>query len=333
MITGLAQALAPSEPSGGTLHLDLAGWHWPFLLAVLAGLLLVDLFVVNREAHEIQSAEAVITSVVWVGIGLSFSLFMWWQFGSRATGEYLGGYLIEKSLSIDNVFVWAVIFSHFAVPRQYQHRTLFWGIFGALVMRFAFIAVGTAVINRFAPLLLVFGLFLIYTGWKIVSGKDEESDPNDTRTMRLFRRFVPSVDHYDGQNMITKVDGKRFATPLLAVLVIIEVSDVIFAVDSVPAVLAVSHEQFIVFASNAWAILGLRALYFLLADMRERFIYMPQTISALLIFVGAKMTAAYFGLHISVVLSLAVIVGFLATGVAASIVADRRGSRGSKSPN
>jgi tellurite resistance protein TerC len=164
----------------------------------------------------------------------------------------------------------------------------------------------------------------MYTGWKIVSGKDEHSDPNDTKTMRLFRRFVPSVDHYDGQKMFTRVDGKRFATPLLAVLVIVEVTDVVFAVDSVPAVLAVSREQFIVFASNAWAILGLRALYFLLADMRERFVYMPHTISALLIYVGAKMTVAWRGFHIPVAISLAIIVTFLATGVIASLVANKR---------
>jgi len=330
--------MSAAASDGDFVDVTVHPWAWPMLLAIIAVALLIDLLVFHRKAHVVEIREAAIESAVWVGLGLAFTGVIAWMFAGQGAGasaavEYLSAYLIEKSLSVDNVFVWAVIFSHFAVPRQYQHRTLFWGIFGALVMRFAFIAVGTAVINRFAPLLLVFGLFLIYTGWKIVSGKDEESDPNDTRTMRLFRRFVPSVDHYDGQNMITKVDGKRYATPLLAVLVIIEVSDVIFAVDSVPAVLAVSHEQFIVFASNAWAILGLRALYFLLADMRERFIYMPQTISALLIFVGAKMTAAYFGLHISVVLSLAVIVGFLATGVAASIVADRRGSRGSKSPN
>ncbi|NBR75933.1 MAG: hypothetical protein EBT73_00985, partial [Actinobacteria bacterium] len=191
---------------------------------------------------------------------------------------------------------------------------------------------GTAVINRFKILLLVFGVFLVYTGWKIVSGKDEESDPNNSKTMRLFRRFIPSIDHYDGQKMITKIDGKRFATPLLAVLVIVEVTDVIFAVDSVPAVLAVSREQFIVFASNAWAILGLRALYFLLADMRERFVYMPQTISSLLIYVGIKMMLAWRSIHIPVALSLVIIILFLTTGVVASIVANRRKGRDLK-PN
>lgn len=173
-------------------------------------------------------------------------------------------------------------------------------------------------------LLVVFGLFLIYTGWKILSGKDTESNPSDTRTMRLFRRFVPSVDQYDGQKLFTRVNGKRVATPLLAVLVVIEMTDVVFAVDSVPAVLAVSREQFIVFASNAWAILGLRALYFLLSDMRSRFVYMPHTISALLIYVGIKMTLAWRDVHIPVAISLAIILLFLVTGVVASLAANKR---------
>jgi len=307
------------------------------LIGVIAVALLVDLLVFHRKAHVVEIKEAAIESAIWVGLGLAFTGVIAWMFADQGQGgaaavEYLSAYLIEKSLSVDNVFVWAVVFSHFAVPRQYQHRTLFWGIFGALVMRFIFIVVGTAVINRFKILLLVFGVFLIYTGWKIVRGKDEESDPNDTKTMRLFRRFVPSVQHYDGQKMITKVDGKRFATPLLAVLVIIEVTDVIFAVDSVPAVLAVSREQFIVFASNAWAILGLRALYFLLADMRERFVYMPHTISSLLIYVGFKMTLAWRSIHIPVVISLAIIVTFLTIGVVTSIIANRRNGQES-TPN
>ena len=334
----IAALVAADSESTNFVDVDVPVWGWSMLLGVIAVALLVDLLVVHRKAHVVEIREAALESAVWVGLGLAFTgvvalVFTGQGAGGAAAVEYLAGYLIEKSLSVDNVFVWAVIFSHFAVPRQYQHRTLFWGIFGALVMRFAFILVGTAVIDRFKVLLLVFGLFLIYTGWKIVRGKDERTEPNDTVTMRLFRRFVPSVQRYDGQRMFTKVDGKRFATPLLAVLVIIEVTDVIFAVDSVPAVLAVSREQFIVFASNAWAILGLRALYFLLADMRERFVYMPQTISALLIYVGVKMSVAFTGYHIPVPISLTVIVGFLVTGVTASLVVDRRNSRGTRPPN
>ena len=330
-----AALVGAASDTGNYVDVDIPWWGWEMLVGVIAVALLVDLLVFHRKAHVVEIKEAAIESAVWVGLGLAFTGVIAWMFAGQGQGgaaavEYLSAYLIEKSLSVDNVFVWAVVFSHFAVPRQYQHRTLFWGIFGALVLRFVFIIVGTAVINRFKILLLVFGVFLVYTGWKIVSGKDEDTDPNETKTMKLFRRFVPSVQHYDGQKMITKVDGKRFATPLLAVLVIIEVTDVIFAVDSVPAVLAVSREQFIVFASNAWAILGLRALYFLLADMRERFVYMPQTISSLLIYVGIKMTLAWRSIHIPVAISLGVIVTFLVVGVVASLIANRR--RASKQP-
>ncbi len=304
-------------------------WGWPMLLVIIAGALLIDLLVFHRKAHVIGIREAAIESAVWVALGLAFTGVIAWMFSGQGEGtasaiEYLSGYLIEKSLSVDNVFVWAMIFAHFKVPREYQHRTLFWGIFGALVMRFVFILVGVAVITRFQFLLLVFGIFLIYTGVKIVKSGDGEGNPSEMRTMKLFKRFVPSVDYYDGQKMLT-IDNKghRVATPLLAVLIVIEVSDVIFAVDSVPAVLAVSREQFIVFASNAFAILGLRALYFLLADMRERFVYMPQTISLLLIYVGFKMSIAMWR-HIPVPISLGIIVTVLTTGIVASIIKDRK---------
>ena len=322
-------AIAATTGGGDFVDISVPAWAWPALAGVIAVALLVDLLVFHRKAHVVNLREAAIESAVWVGLGVAvtgviYAMFAGQGEGSGASVEYLSAYLIEKSLSVDNVFVWAIIFSHFKVPREYQHRTLFWGIFGALVLRFVFIFVGTAVINRFTVLLLFFGLFLIYMGWKILRGEDEDTDPSETATMRLFRRVVPSVDHYDGQKMFTKIDGKRYATPLLAVLVVIEVSDVIFAVDSVPAVLAVSREQFIVFASNAWAILGLRALFFLLADMRERFVYMPQTISVLLIFVGAKMTLAWREIHIPTLASLGVIVACLLVGVLASIRANRR---------
>ena len=321
--------LGASSEGGTFVDVAVPEWGWPLLLGVITAALLIDLLVFHRKAHVVEIREAAVESAVWVGLGLAFTGVLAWMFADQGEGgavavEYLTAYIIEKSLSVDNVFVWAMVFAHFRVPREYQHRTLFWGIFGALVMRFAFILVGTAVINRFGILLLVFGLFLVYTGWRILRGKDEHTNPNDTLTMRLFRRFVPSVDHHVGQKMITRVDGRRVATPLLAVLVVIEVTDVIFAVDSVPAALAVSREQFIVFAANAWAILGLRALYFLLADMRERFVYMPQTISVILIYVGIKMTVAWLGFHIPVPISLAVIVGFLTTGVVASLVSNRR---------
>ncbi len=210
----LNMIFAASTENENFVDVVIPSWGWPMLLIVIAGALMIDLLVFHRKAHVIGIREAAVESAIWISLGLAFTGVIAWMFSGQGEGtssaiEYLSGYLIEKSLSVDNVFVWAVVFAHFAVPREYQHRTLFWGIFGALVMRFIFILVGTAVINRFKVLLVVFGLFLVYTGWKILKAKDQESDPNDTRTMRLFRRFVPSVDHYDGQKMFTRVNGKR----------------------------------------------------------------------------------------------------------------------------
>jgi tellurite resistance protein TerC len=306
----------------------LAPWAWPVLLGAIGSALLVDILIVHRRPHVASLREAATESAIWITLGVSFVGIIWLAYPRADSGalsvQYLAAYLIEKSLSVDNVFVWASIFAHFGVPREYQHRTLFWGIFGALVLRFMFILVGTTVIERFEIVMLLFGAFLIFTGSKIVRGKDADHDPGDSVTLRVFRRLVPSTTAYDGQKLWTRVNGRRLATPLLAVLVVVEMSDVVFAVDSVPAVLAVSREQFVVFASNAWAILGLRALYFLLADMRSRFVYMPHTIALLLVYVGGKMIAAYFGLHIPVLLSLAVIVSFLVGGVLLSLAVSRR---------
>jgi tellurite resistance protein TerC len=246
------------------------------------------------------------------------------MFERAAAVEYISGYLIEKSLSVDNVFVWAMIFTHFKVPREYQHRVLFWGIFGALVMRFVFIFLGVAIIERFDYVLIAFGLFLIYTGVGVFRhGDEDEKNPSDTLTMRLFHRFVPTTDELDGQKLFTRKNGKRLATPLLAVLVVIEISDVIFAVDSVPAVLAVSNEQFIVFAANAFAIMGLRALYFLFADIKDRFVYLKPAISVLLIYVGIKMTIAHW-YHVPTWLSLLFILTVMTVAIVASVVHDRK---------
>ena len=286
-------------------------------------MLLFDILVLHRRAHVIHTKEAAIESAVWVGIGLSFTLVMWVAFGRSAAVEYISGYLIEQSLSIDNVFVWAMIFTHFKVPRESQHRTLFWGIFGALVMRITFIFLGVAVITRFNIVMIGFGLFLIYTGIKVLRSGDDDTNPSDTRVMKIFHRFVPTSDELDGQKLFTKINGVRIATPLLAVLVVIEISDLVFAVDSVPAVLAVSREQFIVFASNAFAILGLRALYFLVADLKDRFVYLKTAISVILVYVGAKMIVTYWR-HVPTVLSLGVIVATLTIAIVASVVHDRK---------
>lgn len=296
--------IATSE-SGSFVSLDVGVGVWVFLSALIAVLLLVDLLVVHRKSHVISTRRAVLESIVWISVGIGFAVFVFAQFGGDATGEYLSAYLIEKSLSIDNVFVWSVILTHYRVPEQYQHRVLFWGIFGALAMRLGFILAGVAVIERFEFTMVLFGAFLLWTGAKLFKG-DDEFDPAESKPMKLFHRVVPSVDQLDGQKLITRHLGRRVATPLLAVLVLIELTDLLFAVDSVPAVLAISREQFIAFSSNAFAILGLRALYFVLADIRHRFEYLEQGIAAILVFVGVKMSISPWW-HLPTFVSLAVI--------------------------
>ena len=290
---------------------------WFFFVGVVASLLLIDLLVVHRKASIMTTRRAAVESAVWISIGLLFSLYVLAAFGTSSSGEYLSAYLIEKSLSIDNVFVWSVILTHYRVPEQFQHRVLFWGIFGALAMRFAFIFAGVAIIQKFDFTLVIFGAFLVYTGAQLFRG-DDDFDPSQSKPMALFRRFVPSTEDLDGQKLVTRRNSRRLATPLLAVLVLIEVTDVIFAVDSVPAVLAISHEQFIAFSSNAFAILGLRALYFVLADIRHRFEYLEQGIAVILIFVGVKMGLSLW-FHFPTSASLIVIAGVLAASVLWSV--------------
>jgi tellurite resistance protein TerC len=253
---------------------------------------------------------------------LAFSLVIWWWFGGAATGEYMSGYLIEKSLSIDNVFVWALIMGFFRVPQKYQHRVLFWGIFGALVMRAIFIFLGIAVIERFDWVLYVFGAFLLYTSGKLIFSDNDHVDPSNSRFLALVNRFVKTTHELDGQRLFTRFNGHRMATPLFSVLLLVEATDVLFAVDSVPAVLAVSHEQFLVFASNAFAILGLRALYFLLADMHNKFAFLQEGLAIILAFVGVKMLIHRW-YHIPTWLSLLVIAIVLIAAIGFSMKAGR----------
>ena len=302
-------------------------WAWLALIAVIVAMLVFDLLVVHRTAHVITLREAAIESAVWISIGLAFGVVLAVWHGGGAAGEYYAGFLIEKSLSIDNVFVWAVIFSFFAVPPQFQFRVLFWGIFGALVMRAVFIFAGVELIDRFDWVLYVFGAFLLYTAWKIAHHDDDEAvDYHSNIAMRLVRRVVPTTTRYDGQKLFTRVNARRVATPLFAVLVLIEVTDVVFAVDSVPAILAVSRTPFIVFAANAFAILGLRSLYFLLGGMQDRFRYLNIGLGVILAFVGVKMLliGKPFEVHMPTPVSLVVIVAVLVVAVVASLRADAR---------
>jgi tellurite resistance protein TerC len=301
------------------VDLDVSVGAWLALLGVIVGLLAIDLYR-HREAHAPTPREAATESIVWVVCALAFGGVIAATYGSAAFGEYISGYLIEKSLSIDNVFVWAMLFATLAIPLKYQHRVLFWGIFGALTLRAIFIVVGSALISQFWWLLVVFGVFLVYTGIKVIRHREDEGAKESTRGLKLLRRFIPVSDELDGQKFFTRINGRRVATPLLAALFVVEVTDVIFAVDSVPAILAVSNEAFIVFASNAFAILGLRAMYFLLANAKQRFHYLSHALGGILIFVGLKMTLSHW-LHVNTYVSLAVIVAML---TAAVVFSERR---------
>jgi TerC family integral membrane protein len=320
-------ALLASESSGSRdnfASFEVAPWIWVAFLAFVTLLLVVDLLLVHRTPHAPTTKEAAIESAVWISIGVAFTgvIFAW--HGGQAATEYISGYLIEKSLSVDNVFVWALIMSYFAVPRAYQFRVLFWGIFGALVLRFVFIFAGVALLERFEWMLFVFGAFLLVTAARMIRhDDDDEVHPENNPVLRLVRKVIPSTTEYDGQKLFTKQNAKRLATPLLAVLIVIETSDVVFAVDSIPAILAVSREQFIVFSSNAFAILGLRALYFLLADLREKFSLLQQGLAVILAFVGVKMIVAEW-YHIPTWLSLAVIAAVLGVSIWLSIRKDNR---------
>lgn len=293
-------------------------WVWLAFLASVAILLIVDLLAVHRKPHAPTMREASIESAAWIALGVAFTgVIFAWQ-GSQASGEYISGYLIEKSLSVDNVFVWALIMSYFGVPRAYQFRVLFWGVFGALVLRFLFIVAGVALLERFEWMLFVFGALLLITAVRMVRHHDSEVHPETNPVLRAVRRVIPSTTEYNGQHLFVRHGAKLLATPLFAVLIVIETSDVVFAVDSIPAILAVSREQFIVFSSNAFAILGLRALYFLLADLRERFRYLQQGLAVILSFVGIKMIVSTW-FHIPTGLSLGVIAVVLTVAILASL--------------
>ena len=321
-MTMMAAGLLASGDSGNFVEIDVALWHWAVLLGLIVALLLFDLLVLHRKPKVLSTKRAAIESAGWIAVGLGFTFAIWTWFGVSAAGEYISGYLIEESLSVDNVFVWALILSYFLVPPMYQHRVLFWGIFGALILRATFIFAGVAIIQRFEWVLYIFGAFLIYTAGKLVFTDNDHVDPGNSRFLKIAKRVVPSTDQLDGQKLFTVQNGRRLATPLFSVLLLVEATDVVFAVDSVPAVLAVSHEQFIVFASNAFAIMGLRAMYFLIADMHGRFRYLQQGLAIILAFVGVKMLIHEW-YHIPTWLSLVVIAIVLTSSIGFSMKVER----------
>ncbi|MFN8102908.1 MAG: TerC family protein [Acidimicrobiia bacterium] len=264
-------------------------WAWASVVGFIAAALAVDLLVINRTPRELDLRQAAITSAVWVGIGLAFGLVVLAERGTQAAGEYYTVFLIEKSLSVDNLFVFALLFGYFAVPAAVQHRVLFWGVLGALVMRAVFITVGAALLARFAWAGFVFGGFMIYTAYRMWSPSEESVHPDQNPVLRLVRRVVPMSEAYDGARFTTRLaDGRRLATPLLAVLVVVETTNVLFAVDSVPAALAVTRDVFVVFSANAFAMVGLRALYFVLAGALDRFHALPKGLAVIAAFIGIE---------------------------------------------
>ena len=263
---------------------------WIGFIGFVIVMLALDLGVFHRKSHVVGFREALGWSAVWIALALVFNAGVWWQFGAQPGIEFLTGYLIEKSLSIDNIFVFVVIFSTLGIPALYQHRVLFWGILSALVLRAVMIFAGAAMLERFHWLIYVFGAFLILTGVKLFRQRGQEQNLEDSAALRWARKVVPSTERFDGERFFTHENGKRVATPLFLALLLVEFTDVVFAIDSIPAIFAITRDPFIVFTSNIFAILGLRSLFFVLADMVKRFAYLKVGLAAVLVFVGAKMS-------------------------------------------
>ncbi len=295
---------------------------WLGFTALVVTLLVLDLAVFHRKAHQVCVREALAWTVVWIALAMAFGAGIWGWYGPDRALEFYTGYVIEKALSVDNLFVFLVVFQAFDVPPAYQHRVLFWGILGAMVLRAVFIIAGAALLQEFSWVLYVFGAFLLFTGVKLLLHRGAEPDPTGNPLFRWFQRVVPSVPDYRGAAFTVIENGRRFATPLLLVLVVIEASDVVFAIDSVPAIFGVTNDPFIVYTSNIFAILGLRALYFVLAGAMERFHYLKVGLALVLVFIGGKMlgSAVY---HLPVAASLAIILTLLTGSVVASLVRPR----------
>ncbi len=306
----------------GLLGFDLfAGfglWPWVAFNVFVLGMLAVDLGVFHRDAHEVSRREALTWSAVWIGLALLFNAGVYAVAGFDRGLEWTTGYLIEKSLSVDNVFVFLLIFGTFAVPPAYQHRVLFWGIVGALVMRAILILVGAVLLERFHWIIYVFGAFLIITGLRFLRDQSHEPDPRQSRVLRVAQRFLRTTDQYEGQHFWVRRRGVLYATPLFVVLLLIEATDLVFAVDSIPAIFAVTSDPFIVYTSNVFAILGLRALYFVLGGYLSGLKYLKPALAAILVFVGAKMLLVDL-YKMPPLLSLAVIASILTIAIVASL--------------
>ena len=301
--------------------MELSIWFWVAFNAFVLGMLALDLGVFHRKAHAVSLREATVWSVVWVALALAFALGVHALWGSARALEFLTGYAIEKALSVDNVFVFVTLFSYFAVPAAYQHRVLFWGILGALVMRGAFIAAGSYLLQQFHWVMYVFGAILIATGIKLAL-RSAVYDPAENPVLKLARRMLPLTSRYAGQRFWVREGTRWLATPLFLVLLLVEATDVVFAIDSIPAIFAVTDEPFIVYTANVFAILGLRSMYFLLAGVVHRFVYLKYGLASVLVFVGAKMTLVDV-YKVPVAVSLAAVAALIGVSIGASMVASR----------
>ncbi|HUG49168.1 MAG TPA: TerC family protein [Candidatus Limnocylindria bacterium] len=295
---------------------------WVVFATVVPTMLALDLLVFNRRPHVLSMREASAWVAVWVSLGLGFGALVFLTRGTVSGTEYLTGYLLEYSLSMDNVFVFAMLFAYFGVPPEYRHRLLYWGVLGAIVFRAIFIVGGTLLLDTFHVLIYVLGAVLVFTGVKMATAKGEFGDPSKSRVVAVVRRLIPVTEGYHGDKFLTRVDGRLMATPMLVALAVVETSDIMFAIDSVPAVFAITTDTFIVFTSNAFAILGLRSLYFLLAGLIDRFRYLKLGLGAILIFAGAKMLLSDI-YHVPALVSLGVILAVLMVAIAASLWATR----------
>jgi len=302
-------------------------WLWIGFSLFIFTMLSLDLGLFNRKAHTIKYREAWIWSGVWVMLALIFAGIVFYYLGSQPGFEFLTGYIIELSLSVDNLFVFLLIFSYFKVPAKFQHRVLFWGVMGALFMRLTMIFVGAALINRFHWIIYIFGAFLVYTGIKMFRQEEIDVQPEKNPLVRLVTRFLPITRHYEEEKFFTKANGKRTGTLLLLVLMVVEVTDLVFAVDSIPAIFAVTTNTFIVYTSNVFAILGLRSMYFLLAGVVEKFRYLRFGLAIVLSFIGLKMLVGAVGFHIPIKISLAFVALVLVGSVVASLVVSPEGER------
>lgn len=306
-------------------------WEWLAFFSIITFMLVLDLGVFHKKVHKVSIKESLAWTAVWIALALMFNAWIYHSMGEQKGLEFLSGYVIEKALSVDNIFVISLIFTYFKVPPQYQHRVLFWGVLGALFFRIIFIFAGVALINKFSWMIYVFGVFLVYTGLKMLKDEEKSIDIENNPMIKFVKKFFSITKDFDGQNFRTFHAGKNQFTPLFLVLIMIETTDIIFAVDSIPAILAITSDPYIVFTSNVFAILGLRSLYFALNGIMEMFEYINYALSGILVFVGVKMIIAKW-YHVPIIASVGIIFGLLIISIVASIYFPRKNKKLPQAP-